>query len=139
MICSAIRKLTINCPHAKLTLRMAKTLGQQIKELRDKLDLSLRELAKEIDDGSVSATHLSDIEWGRRFPSDELLEKLAKALKTTKEDLQKYDSRPPLEEIKRKTVSDPNYGFALRTLIDKGYSSEDILRMTADTPERKEE
>jgi transcriptional regulator with XRE-family HTH domain len=106
---------------------MNKTLGQRIKELRDVLDLSLRELAQRMNSGSVSATHLSDIEQGRRYPSEELLEKLAKALETTVEDLRQYDSRPPLEEIKRRTETDPNFGFALRKLVDKEVSSDDIL------------
>ncbi len=106
---------------------MNKTLGQRIKELRDKLDVSLRELAQRMNSGSVSATHLSDIEQGHRYPSDELLEKLAKALATTVEDLKQYDSRPPLEEIKRRTENDPNFGFALRKLVDKEVSSDDIL------------
>ena len=47
------------------------TLGQKIHELRDKADLSLRELALKI---SVSAPFLSDIELGRRFPSEEVLQ-----------------------------------------------------------------
>ncbi len=108
---------------------MKQTLGQRIKELRDKLDLSLRELAKKIDDGTVSATHLSDIEFSRRFPSNELLAKLAKALETTVEDLQQYDSRPPLEELKRRSEADPDFGFALRKLVDKKVSTDDILKL----------
>ncbi len=119
--------MTLICQHVKLTVLMNKTLGQRIKELRDVLDLSLRELAQRMNSGSVSATHLSDIEQGRRYPSEELLEKLAKALETTVEDLRQYDSRPPLEEIKRRTETDPNFGFALRKLVDKEVSSDDIL------------
>ena len=42
-------------------------LGQRIRELRGKKDLSLRELAKKLD---VSAAFLSDIELGRRYPSE---------------------------------------------------------------------
>lgn len=105
---------------------MAKTLGQKIKELRDEQDLSLRELAHRIE-GQVSATHLSDIEQGNRYPSDELLENIAKALASSVNELKKYDSRPPLEEIKKLTEFDPNYGFALRKLVDKNVSSEEII------------
>ena len=50
---------------------MAITLGQRLRELREQKDLSLRDLAKKVE-GS-SAAHLSDIEFGRRFPSPELL------------------------------------------------------------------
>jgi transcriptional regulator with XRE-family HTH domain len=53
------------------------SLGQRLRELRDKADLSVRELAKRI---GVSSPFLSDIELGRRFPSEEVLGKLAAAL-----------------------------------------------------------
>src|SRR5260370_42315585 len=53
------------------------SLGQRIHELRDKADLSLRGLAKRI---GISSPFLSDIELGRRFPSEEILAKLAGAL-----------------------------------------------------------
>jgi transcriptional regulator with XRE-family HTH domain len=107
---------------------MEKTLGQRIRELREELDLSLRELAKKVEGQAVSATHLSDIEQSHRFPSDELLAKIAKALNTTVDHLKSFDSRPPLEEIKRISESDPNYGFALRKMVDKKISGEELLK-----------
>ena len=107
---------------------MGKTLGQRIRELREELDLSLRELAKKVEGQAASATHLSDIEQGHRFPSDQLLAKIAKALNTTVDHLKSFDSRPPLEEIKRISESDPNYGFALRKLVDKQISSDELLK-----------
>lgn len=111
---------------------MAKTLGQKIKELRDGLDLSLRELASRVEN-KASATHLSDIEQGNRFPSDDLLSKLAKALETTVEVLKEFDLRPPVEEIKRQMEFDPQLGFALRKLVDKKVSSDDILKFVDKT------
>jgi transcriptional regulator with XRE-family HTH domain len=107
---------------------MATTLGQKIKELREALDLSLRELAQRIEGRSASATHLSDIEQGHRFPSDELLANLAKALQTPLDELKRFDSRAPLDEIKKLTEFDPNYGFALRKLVDKKVSSDDLMK-----------
>jgi transcriptional regulator with XRE-family HTH domain len=47
-----------------------KTLGEHIKEVREERDLSVRELAKKL---NVSAPFLSDVELGRRHPSDEVL------------------------------------------------------------------
>ncbi len=105
---------------------MVKTLGQIIKELRDRLDLSLRELASRLDNGA-SATHLSDIEQGHRFPSEDLLAKLAKALDTSVENLKQYDLRPPVDEIRNQMELDPRLGFALRKLVDKKVSSDEIL------------
>ena len=91
------------------------SLGQKVKELRDAADLSLRELAKKLD---VSAPFLSDIELGRRFPSEEVLEKLAKALGISADELRKYDSRQPLAELKRMIESNPGLGFAFRTVVE---------------------
>ena len=54
-----------------------KTLGEKIRELREERDLSLRELAKKL---NLSAAFLSDIELGRRNPSDKVLSDLAKLI-----------------------------------------------------------
>src|SRR6516225_8151613 len=74
------------------------SLGQRLRQLRDKADLSLRELAKRI---GISSPFLSDIELGRRFPSEEILEKLAAALNVSLEELKKYDNREPIADLKR--------------------------------------
>jgi len=95
---------------------MVKTLGERIRELREANDLSLRDLAKKM--GDVSAAFLSDVEFGRRFPSDKTLPGLAAALGTTAEDLQQYDSRPPVEEMKRQATANPALGFAFRRLAE---------------------
>ena len=50
-----------------------KTFGEQIRELREKKDLSVRELAKRI---KVTPPFLSDVELGRRHPSEDVLGKL---------------------------------------------------------------
>jgi transcriptional regulator with XRE-family HTH domain len=114
---------------------MKKTLGQRIRELRDERDFSLREFAEKL--GGVSAAHISDIELGRRYPSDDLLKKIAKKLETTVEDLRSYDSRAPLEHLKRMSESDPTFGFALRKLLDKNVTAEDILKLAEKKPDRK--
>lgn len=91
------------------------SLGQKIKELRDAADLSLRELATKI---GVSAPFLSDVELGRRFPSDEVLEKLSKALASPVDELRQYDSRQPVAELKKLIESNPGLGFAFRTVVE---------------------
>lgn len=103
-----------------------KTLGQHIRELREAKDLSLRELAKKL--GGLSAAFLSDVELGRRHPSDEVLADMARALGTTVEELRKYDSRPPVEEMKRMSSADPAYGFAFRKLVDQKVSPDELLK-----------
>ena len=101
-----------------------KTLGERIRELREERDLSLRELATQI---GVSAAFMSDVELGRRQPSDKHMVAVARALGTSLEDLQQFDTRPPLREFRRATLTDPEYGFAFRKMLDKGISSKDIL------------
>lgn len=109
----------------KLTLtNKMKTLGEHIRGLREEKDISVRELARQL---NVSAAFLSDIELGRRHPSDELLGRLAKRLGTTAEDLQKHDARPPVQELKRIAANDPAMGFALRRVVDEGVSAKDLL------------
>ena len=104
-----------------------KTLGQRIRELRDLKDLSLRDFAKKL--GGLSAAHLSDIELGRRFPSPDLLEKMADILDVTVESLREYDSRPPVEDMKRMAEANPAYGFALRKMVERKITSEDIEKL----------
>lgn len=102
-----------------------KTLGQTIRELREKKDLSLRELAKKL---GVTAAFLSDIELGRRFPSEKVFSNMAKELGTPLEDLRSYDTRAPLEDLRRLANSNPLYGIAFRKLIDKEIPPEELMK-----------
>jgi len=104
---------------------MAKTLGQRIRELRDQEDLSLRELAEKV---GVSAAFLSDIELGRRYPSDSKLAKIAHALGTPLDELRTFDTRPPVDELKRLSAENPTYGLAFRRIINKKISPDEILK-----------
>jgi len=110
---------------------MQDTLGGRLRELRDARDLSLRELAKQL--GGVTAAHLSDIEFGRRYPSDELLAKLARFFQVEEAELRALDTRPPIEEIKRLAQTSPAFSLALRKLVDKvdkEVTAEEILKLT---------
>jgi len=104
-----------------------KTLGRGIRELREAHDLSLREFARKL--GGLSAAHLSDIELGRRYPSEELLQKIADVLGVRVVELKHLDSRAPVEEIKRLVDADPTYGIALRRMIESNVKPEDILKL----------
>jgi transcriptional regulator with XRE-family HTH domain len=97
------------------------SLGQRLHELRDKADLSLRELSRKV---GISGPFLSDIELGRRFPSEEILAKLAGALNVSLEDLNQYDNREQIADLKRLMDSDPKLGFAFRTAVEKVKSGE---------------
>ncbi len=78
--------------------------------------MSLRELAKKLD---CSPAFISDIELGRRHPSDKVLFEIARILKVKIEELRKMDVRPPTEEIKRITQNDPTFALAFRTVVDR--------------------
>ncbi|MGH9785397.1 MAG: helix-turn-helix domain-containing protein [Terriglobia bacterium] len=102
------------------------TLGQHIRQLREKRDISLRELASRL---KVSAAFLSDVELGRRHASDRLLGEIARHLDASVEDLKQHDTRPPVEEIRKLSNADPVYGLAFRKLVNKNLSPEDLLRV----------
>jgi transcriptional regulator with XRE-family HTH domain len=91
------------------------TLGGKLRALREQADLSLRELAKAVD---VSPPFLSDVELGRRYPSDEVLERLASKLRTPIKDLKAVDNRETLGDLKRLAEANPKLGFAFRTLME---------------------
>jgi transcriptional regulator with XRE-family HTH domain len=97
-----------------------------MRRRRDELDLSLREFAKRLD---CSPAFISDIELGRRNPSEKVLADIARLLGVKLEDLQALDVRAPIEDIKRLTQADPRYALAFRTMIDKKVSAEELLQL----------
>ena len=113
-----------------------KTLGERIRELREERDLSLRELAAKIE---VSAAFMSDVELGRRHPSDKHMVAVARALGTSLEELQEHDTRPPIRELRRATISNPEYGFAFRKVLDKNISSKDLLEFVRQQDKKQRE
>lgn len=116
--------LTLHIAGCKLTHEnIMKTLGERIRELREQHDFSVRELAKKL---KLSAAFVSDVELGRRHPSNDVLAKIAAVLETTPDELKKYDARPPVQELRRITASDPDMGFALRGVVDEGVTAEEL-------------
>jgi transcriptional regulator with XRE-family HTH domain len=94
-----------------------KTLGQRINELRESQNMSLRELSGNLK--GFSAAHLSDIERGRRHPSKDLLGKLATVFEVDVADLERYDTRPAMRELKQRVERDPALGLKLRGVLDE--------------------
>lgn len=103
-------------------------LGDRIRELREERDISLRELAKKL---GCSAPFWSDVELGRRFPSEAMLKDAARHLKVSFEELKTHDTRPPLDELRRATAEDPRYAFAFRRVIDSKITPEELLKLAA--------
>lgn len=111
-----------------------KTLGERLRELREQQDISVRELARKL---GVSPPFWSDVELGRRHPSDEVLGKAAKLLGATFDELKKHDARPPVQELKRIAAANPAMGFALRQVVDEGVSPEDLLEFLSSRKKKK--
>jgi transcriptional regulator with XRE-family HTH domain len=109
-------------------------LGAYIRELRDKKDMSLREFAKRL---ACSAAFISDIELGRRHPSEKVLTDIARELGVKVDDLRARDTRAPIDEIKRITERDPKFALAFRTMIDKRLSADELLALFAKREQRK--
>jgi transcriptional regulator with XRE-family HTH domain len=124
--------LTQPCQLYKLTLMEG--IGPYIRRRRDELDLSLRELAKKLD---CSPAFISDIELGRRHPSDKVLMEIARILKVKVEELRGMDVRAPIDEIKRITQDDPTFALAFRTVIDKKISANELLEFVKNKEETK--
>ena len=110
------------------------TFGQFIRKRREEKDFSLRELARKV---NCSAAFLSDIELGRRFPSEQVLKTIAKVLDVSTETLKEYDRRAPVEDIKRLAETHPQYGLALRSLVDKKISPEELIKFFEKASARK--
>jgi transcriptional regulator with XRE-family HTH domain len=106
-----------------------KSLGNKLKELREAKGLSLRRLAGELK--KVTATHLSDIEKGTRYPSKSLLIKLASLHNINIEELESYDSRKILKEINQQAASDPSIALQIQGFIHK--QSEPIAEQFPET------
>ena len=110
-------------------------LGMYIDRLRDERDISLRELAKRL---GCSAPFLSDVIHGRRFPSGEMMAKIAQELGISESDLREHDLRAPLDEIKRRSHADPRLAMAFRTVIDKNVSGEELMKWIEENRSGKE-
>ncbi len=120
---------------------MRKTLGQRIRELRQERDLSLRDLGTKLGtpEAPISFAYLSDIENGRRFPSEEMLNNLAKMLSTTGEDLRSYDQRPPSRDIQDLVERNPQFGFAFRRAVEAIQTQNLTPEQFANRVEKKDE
>jgi transcriptional regulator with XRE-family HTH domain len=88
------------------------SLGEYIRNQRDRLNISLRELARRI---NVTPPFLSDIELGRRFPSEETLTALATEFGITFDEIRNFDPRASLTDFKKLVESNPELRLAFRT------------------------
>jgi transcriptional regulator with XRE-family HTH domain len=123
------------------------TLGTYLRALRGKRRISLRRVAAK---ARISAEYLSDIELGRRHPSDRVLAELATALNTSVDDLRRHDPKALISDIQKRVDEDVGYADALTTtaaqvrdarracaiLSNRSTESLDILNVTASLGDR---
>ena len=93
------------------------TLGEKIKQLRQAIDLSLRQLAEKV---KKSPPFISDIELGRRYPSDDVLEQIAEALRVDFAELKQLDTRDSVPMVKKMVEANPAWGIAFRSVAKAG-------------------
>lgn len=84
----------------------------------------------------ISAAFLWDIELGRRWPSDKVLERIAKVLEADLDDLRKYDARPPIKDIKRLCEKDDFYGVAFQKIMEHDVSAQELIKLAIMFPKR---
>ena len=105
-------------------IMIMKTLGEFIREKRSGLDYSLREFARKIE---CSPAFLSDIELGKRNPSDELFSKIAEKLEIPLVKLKEYDARP----LKKGSLTDAQstkYSFAFRKVVETKIDPDELIK-----------
>ncbi|MDB6125165.1 MAG: family transcriptional regulator [Pedosphaera sp.] len=95
---------------------LAATMGQRLRELRERAGLSLREVAKA---AKISAPFLSDVELGRRFPANETLALITQKIGASADDVKKHDHRSSLVDLKRLAEGNPSLAAAVRVLVDQ--------------------
>jgi transcriptional regulator with XRE-family HTH domain len=101
-------------------------LGQEIRRLRQKAGMTLRGLAVTVE---ASAGHLSDIEHNRRRPSDDLLRRIARALRKAGATYESLDhlATGMDSDIREWAASTPGVRRLLRTLKQSGQHPLKIL------------
>ena len=121
------------------SIQPAETLGLEILRLRNLAGITLRAFAENI---GVSAPYVSDIEHDRRRPSDEVLKRIAKELKSvgaTFEELDKLNSRLD-RDIQAWVADNPAVRQMLRQVKQSGRDPKDILKqLENDAKKRKPE
>lgn len=70
-----------------------------------------------------SAAHLSDIERGRRYPSKDLLKEIAKVFEIEPGELELYDIRPAIKELKRRADFDPALSLKIQNVMGDSVSA----------------
>jgi hypothetical protein len=55
------------------------------------------------------------------------------------EALKEFDTRPPVEELKRLAALDPTFGIALRKVIEQKVSAEELMKLAKKAEDKGKE
>ena len=104
------------------------TLGEFIRQRRDALEMSQRELANLLK--LKASSHICDVENGYRQLGEEHLAALADALQVSLEEIQAHDPRAPLSEARELLEQKPEYIHALNRVMRRAplLSPEELIR-----------
>jgi len=104
------------------------TLGEFIRQRRDALEMSQRELASMLK--LKASSHICDVENGYRQLGEEHLQALADALQVSLEEIQAHDPRAPLSEARELLEQRPEYIPALNRVMRRApfLSPDEIIR-----------
>jgi transcriptional regulator with XRE-family HTH domain len=112
-----------------------KTIGQRIRDLRDEKSISLRDFAIKL---NLSPAFVSDVELGRRYPSEDIIQKMASALGVKLKELEAYDPKPIVEEIKRRSLqADPELGILMRSDLKTDKDFDALKKYLRDRKDKK--
>lgn len=93
-----------------------KLLGQRIKEIRKKRQITQEKLAQMV---GIELPNISYIETGRFYPSPETLRKIAKSLNVKIYELYRFDYLRPVEELKEEIFKKLDNDDSLVRLVYK--------------------
>lgn len=113
------------------------SLGDKIKELRLASGVSLRQFAGII---GITPAFMSDIELGRRFPSDDVLHKIATELKIPFAELKSCDVRESLTDLRKLVQDNGEWGVAFRTVAEQvksGMTPQELMKKLSSKPSTK--
>jgi len=124
----AIIKSAPNTINQDTNLMRKNTLGEFIRQRRDTLEMSQRELASLLK--LKASSHICDVENGYRQLGEEHLQALADALQVSLEEIQAHDPRAPLTEAKELLEQKPEYIHALNRVMRRApfLSPEELIR-----------
>lgn len=98
-------------------------LGAKVRELREARGVSLRAFARGL---KLSASFVSEVERGQRYPSLRTMRDMAAALEVPVETLETLDARPATRRLLRLFAEHPEYAAAFDLAVAEGVTPAEV-------------